>query len=268
MLNMVKSNILTNIKFYRRNRLLVGGSLFILAVMAVSTLPGIFYFSKTKHLDIIRMLFSTLSSFTTIVIGGLGLLFISHHLRNRTTKMVFTKPCSPELWLLSGLLSAGLVAAVSYVLIFIICSALFLYWGLPFQWGLVVITFDQLIQSMIALSFAVFLAVLFHPVIAVLIIVLFNESSFYYLKLLLMSGIKSGGSSEGLLRLLKGLVDAVYMVMPTFQPFSEKLHSVYSSFRITPGHINYVLLVFAYGLISCSFYYLLSLYFLKGKRHV
>ncbi|MBI5026748.1 MAG: hypothetical protein HZC12_08525, partial [Nitrospirae bacterium] len=232
------TNIGINFKFYRRNRLLLVASIFIILVLGLSTIPGMFFLTKSGHLEIIRMVFSQLSSFATIVTAGLGLLLISHHIRNRSTKMVFTKPCLPEVWLLSSFLSASAVSFALYAGILLICSILFVVWNIPFQWGMLYIAFNDFLQAVILLSYITFLTVIFHPVLAVLFIFIFHEGTFYSIKLLLIGGIKAvgEGSVSIWLKILKGVVDVIYMVSPSLEPFSEKTGQIYSSLRISDAN--------------------------------
>lgn len=270
MFSQLAANIKINFKFYKRNRLLLVASIFIVGVMGLSAIPSLLFFTKTKHLEIIRAIFSELSSFITIVTAGLGLLFISYHIRNRTTKMVFTKPCSPGVWLLSSLMSSSFVSLIFFVGIFSLCSVLFLFWDIPFQSGLIYVTVNDFLHATIILSYITLLAVLFHPVIAVLFIFIFHDNTFYYLKLLLAAGIKSSGDGplSSALNIGKRFVDVIYMIMPSSEPFSEKMSSVYSSFRISAGAWQYLFLAFIYTLIIAAFYYLLALFFLRKKRHL
>jgi hypothetical protein len=115
-----------------------------------------------------------------------------------------------------------------------------------------------------------FLTVLFHPVLAVLFFFIFNESTFYSLKLLLASGVKASGDRPlaSALQLLKRVVDLIYMITPTIEPFSERMSSVYSSFRTSAEDWEYLFLAFIYTIVVTGFFSLLSLYFLKKKRHI
>jgi len=264
------ANIGVNFKFYRRNRLLLVASIFIIGVLGLSTIPALLFLSKTKHLELINIIFSELSSFTTIITAALGLLFISYHIRNRTTKMVFTKPCSPDVWLLSSLVSASIVSLVLFAGIFSICSILFLVWKIPFQWGIIYVTVNDFLHVTIILSYITFLAVLFHPVIAVLFIFIFHDSTFYSLKLLLAGGIKASndGPLSLALKIAKWFVAFIYMIIPTSKPFSEKMSVIYSSLRISAENWQYLFLAFIYTLVVTTLFYLLSLYFLKKKQHI
>lgn len=264
------ANIKTNFKFYRRNRLLLVAAILIVVVLGLSSLPMMFFLTKTKYLFIIKTIFSELSGFATIITAGLGLLFISHHIRNRSTKMVFTKPCSPEMWLFSGFLSAVIVSLILYMMIFIVCSILFWAWDVPFQWGMLYVTVNDFLQAVVILSYISLLAVLFHPVVVVLFIFIFNESAFYSIKVFLIGGIKAAGESSivPLLKVIKGFIDIAYMIVPTFSPYSGKTGTVYSSFRTSTQDWGYLLLSFTYILFASALFYLLSVYFLKKKRHI
>jgi hypothetical protein len=270
MVAQILTNIRINLKFYRRNRLLLISSILIMGVLGLSIIPAFFFLTKTKHLEIIRIIFAQLSSFTTIITAALGLLLISHHIGNRTTKMVFTKPCPPEIWLLSNFLSASLVSFTLSIGIFFICSILCLGWGIPFQWGILYITFNEFLQAVVVLSYITFLTVLFHPVIAVLFIFLFSDGVFYSLKLLLAGGVKasSGGSFSIGLKMAKLFVDVIYMILPNGKPFFERMSPVYSSLRVSAESWGYLLLAFAYTVLVASLLYLLSAYFLKKRAHI
>jgi hypothetical protein len=63
--------------------------------------------------------------------------------------------------------------------------------GIPFQDGYVFISLDYFIKSIILLSYIMFLAMVFHPVMAVLVVSIFNEGTFYGLKTMLMAVSKS-----------------------------------------------------------------------------
>jgi hypothetical protein len=52
---------------------------------------GVQSFNSFREID------SDLNAFVRILAAGMGLLIMSSHLRNRSLKMVFTKPCPPGL---------------------------------------------------------------------------------------------------------------------------------------------------------------------------
>src|SRR5258708_15617672 len=80
--------------------------LVFLLLTGLSSLPPLFMHSGVQSFNALRQIFSVLNGFLLFFSGGLGLFIISSHLRSRSLKMVFTKPCSPALWLISAFLSA------------------------------------------------------------------------------------------------------------------------------------------------------------------
>ncbi len=264
----IMATVAVNFKFYRRNRLLLAAALLILLVIGLSAIPSFFFLTKSQHLAIVTMVSSQLSGIATILTPALGLLLISHHLGNRSAKMVFTKPCPPEAWLAASHLSAIAVAAAFYGGIFVICSVLFVVWGIPFQWGLVYVLLNNFAHALIWLGYLSFLAVVFHPVVAVLVVVIFQEGTFYALKLLLISGIKAagGGSLAFILTCLKWVVSAVYLLVPVTHPFEEKTGEVYKSLRGADADWPALLATWGYTLAISALFFLLANFFLKRKR--
>lgn len=265
----LRNNIVVNFKFYKRNKLVLTAAIFIFLGLGLSFIPSMFFLTKTQHLAIVTSLFSQLSTFSTLITAALGLLLISQHLRNRSTKMIFTKPCSPEIWLLSSFLSASAVCLALYLGILFICSTLFVVWNIPFQWGIAYVAINDFIQAIILLSYITFLAVVFHPVSSVLFLLVFQDSTFYFLKMILMSKIKELGEHVSpWLRISEGFIDSIYMTVPTLSPYSSETSSIYSSLRVSNGNWKYLFLALAYTLVISTLFYLLAVYFLKKKRHI
>lgn len=264
----IMANVGVNFKFYRRNRLLLVAGLLILLVASLSAVPSLFFLTKSQHLSIIIKVAEELSSFATIIVPFLGLLLISQHLGNRSAKMIFTKPCPPEIWLISSSMSAVMVAAVFYAGIFLLCSLLFFVWEIPFQWGLVFVILNDFSHVLIWLAYITFLAVVFHPVVAVMFVFIFQEGIFYYLKLLLISGIKTAGEGSFAIFLtsVKWLVDTIFLIIPITDPFEEKTRGVYESLRGTDADWLILVATWGYALGVSLFFFLLANYFLKRKR--
>ncbi len=264
------ANIQTNLTFYRRNRLLVAASVFIILILGLTLVPAMFFLSNTQRLEQVRVIFKQVNDFAMVVTAGLGLLLVSQHIRDRSVKMVFTKPCLPETWLLSSFLSAGLVALVLYAGSFLIASFLSAIWSIPFPTGIVFIFVNELFLAISLMAYVTFLSVIFHPVLAVMFVLVIQEGMFYWLKILIASGIKAAGTKPvfPLLKPLKFFVDAVYMILPTFKPYDEKTRQVYTSLRGSDADWNYLLLAIAYALALTALFYFLTAYVLKKKRYV
>jgi hypothetical protein len=270
MYQQVLANIRTNLIFYRRNRLIIAAVVFIVLVLGLTTLPSFFFMSNTQRLEQLRQLFTLVNGFTLVLTAGLGLVLVSQHIRDRSVKMVFTKPCLPETWLLSSFLSAALVAFVLYAGSFLIASALALIWKLPYPSGIFYISINQFFQTVSLMAYATFLSVILHPVLAAMILLVLREGLLYTLKIILASGIKAAGAKAFVpfLKFVKLFVDAAYLVLPTFNPYAEKTAPVYTSLRGSDADWNYLFPAVAYALTVSALFYFLTAYVLKKKRYV
>jgi len=76
----------TNLRFFRRNRLLLALGLLLLVVTGISAVFSLLAGSGTSHFDLLRSTVSELNEFVIIFAGGLGLFLVSSHLRNRNLK--------------------------------------------------------------------------------------------------------------------------------------------------------------------------------------
>ncbi len=267
---LLRANVETNLVFYRRNRLLVAAALFIVLIMGITSIPAIIFTSKTQHLDLIKTVLRMVTGFSTFVTVGLGLMLVSQHIRDRSVKMVFTKPCLPEVWLLGSFLSAALVAFVLFAGGLLISSILFAVWGIPFQTGVLFIVLNEFFQALSLMAFATFLSVVFHPVMALFVLLVLREELFYWLKVMLTGGIKALGNNvlAVLLVPVKLLVDWLYMLWPTFSPYEEKMSRLFTSLRGSDADWTYLFLSITYAVLLTAAFYFLTGYVLKKKRYV
>jgi hypothetical protein len=196
---------------------------------------------------------------------GLGLFAVSAHLRERSVKLVLTKPCLPETWLASIFLAAILVTFAIYGFVALGAAALSWIWEIPWQSGFLLMAVESACQAVIQMAFLTCLAVAFHPVVAVLMALFFNEGAIYQLKFLLTGGIASGGDTPGL-TLATVLCDTLYMVLPMISPFEKELDSVRMSLRATGGDWLTLLGVLGYTAFVTVFLFLLSDYLLRRKN--
>ena len=97
----LRANIRTNLRFYARNRLLLILSLLFGGIMSLSLLPSLFFTSAGTRFHILLQIYSAFRTFLFIVVGMIALLSVWYHRSQKCVKLVFTKPCSPENWILS-----------------------------------------------------------------------------------------------------------------------------------------------------------------------
>lgn len=267
MAELLRANILAHLAYYRRSRLLLAFALVFLVLTGLQSLPMIFGFSSFQRFNVLRELFSGLTFFLQVFAAGLGLFLISSHLRNRSLKMVFTKPCSPAVWLLSAFLAAVLVSFVINCVVFGSVLTLSFVWHIPARLGLLYVSLDTFIASIAVIAYLMLLGMLVHPAIAVVFAVIFNSDLFYSGQVWALATIRSGNSSL-FLRGLARIFHFFYLLIPMFHPLSQKTEGIYNSLRVIHSDWRYLLYSLGYTLVLTAFCYGLSLFALQGKKHI
>jgi ABC-type transport system involved in multi-copper enzyme maturation permease subunit len=263
----LRANVLADFAFFRRSRLLLAFTIAFLLLTGLSSLPALFGDSGVLNFNSLKSIFSELNNFLLILAGGLGLFIVASHLRNRSLKMVFTKPCTPALWMASAMLAA---AIVSFLLTGVIClSALAVSygWHIPVRPGLLFVSADTFIASLGVIAYMMLLATLVHPAIAVTLVVIFNAETFYSAQLWAQATLRSGSSSL-FLRVLEHIFHFLYLVLPMFFAFGKKTEGIYSSLRVGHSEWKYLPYSFGYALTLSAFCYFLSVLALQKRRHI
>jgi hypothetical protein len=231
------ANIKTNLRFFSRNKLFLVAVLFCMIITSLSFLPNLFFSDSVDRFDTVLRINNSLGSFGYLLSGTMILLFISHHLRGRSLKMVVTKPCTPAEWVATGMLTAAIVTFVYYVLVVLICSGLMLYWDIPFQSGIFFVSIYRFLICLAVISYIGFLTVVMHPVVTIFFLLVVNDTLLYSFILMLDSKAQSTG--DGAVAALSGfgalLIKVIYGVVPNFSPFTDKVDAIFESLRIIPG---------------------------------
>lgn len=258
------ANFGADLRFFRRNRLLLVLGLLFLVVTAISCVFSLVGGSGTSRFDLLRSTVSELNEFAVLFSGGLALFLVSSHVRNRSLKMVFTRPCLPETWLAAGFAAVLSVSAILFAAI--LSGAVFfsLLWKVPFQSGFVLAALEAMGRSGVVAGFLFLLTLLVHPVVAVFLVVLFNEGTFYSLRFLLLTAIKTTGGNPILPFLEKGTY-LVYIVLPSFSPYGERMESVHGSMRAAPADWKTLGSIWLYAVAACGLFYFLSVFALRRK---
>jgi ABC-type transport system involved in multi-copper enzyme maturation permease subunit len=267
MAELLRANLLANFAYYRRSRLLLSFMLVFLLLTGLSSLPPLFMNSGVQSFNALQQIFSVLNGFLLFFSGGLGLFIISSHLRSRSLKMVFTKPCSPALWLISAFLSAVAVSLLLHGIVLGGAAVLSLGWHLPVRAGLVFVSVDTFVASVGIIAYLMLLTTVVHPAIAVTFALIFNADLFYQFQSWTQAVIRSGTSSLAL-RALERLFHYLYLLLPMVYAFGQKTESIYSSLRVLHGDWKYLLYSFGYVVVLSAFCYCLALFALQKKRHI
>jgi len=264
MLEIFTANVWAHLTFFRRNRLVLAASIIMLFVMGLSTLPSLFFTSSNKQFEIITIIFSRLNLFTFLLTGGLGLFLVAAHLRARNIKMVVTKPCPPEVWLLTGFVAAALVSLFLHAGVLGVSLLLSVIWNVPVQSGFLFLAIDSFSTSLILLSYLMFLSMVMHPVLAIIVSLLFNEGAFYGLMTIfgVARNVNDGGfwSSLGY-----HTAKTVYFMTPMTDPLAGKGIGVYYSYKTELADWSYLGESFVYMIAICGMFYFLSCLFLRRK---
>jgi len=264
MLELLLVNTRTFLRFHRRNRLLIGFGLVILAIFALSFVPSLLFATTTSRFEMLRNLASQMNGFALVLVPALGLLAVSSHLRARNVKLVVTKPCPPEVWLGALFLSAILVALAIHTAMAVFTAVLSWWWAVPYQPGFLFIAIEGFFSSVVMLSFLTALAMAIYPVIAVVTVLFFNESTFYGLKFMVAAAQRSG-QEKGLLA-AQVACDTVYQLLPMLDPLGERVEALRASLRVT-GH-DWLLLGVAgvYAAVTTAFFFAASSWLLRRKN--
>ena len=267
MAELLKANILTDVTYYRRSKLLLAFMLVFLLITALQSLPPLFMNSGVQNFNSLQQIVSTLNFFILILSAGMGLLIISSHLRNRSLKMVFTKPCPPEVWLLSAFLSAAAMSIFLNIVVLgsgVLLSAL---WHLPVRMGLVFVSAETFVASLGLIAYLILLAMVMHPALAAIVAIIFNADLFYQFDVWTKAAIRSGNSSFAL-RVVERVFHSFYILLPIVFPFDKQTENIHTSLRVLSSEWKYLIFSFGYALALSAFCYCLSLFALKRRNHI
>lgn len=267
MVELLRANVLANFAYYRRSRLLIAFALVFLLLTGLSSLPTFFVNSGVQNFNSLQEIYSSMNGFLLFFAGGLGLFVVSSHLRNRSLKMVFTKPCSPAVWLLSAFVSAVAVSLLLNLVVLASAVTLSLVWHLPVRAGLLFISVDTFVASVGLIAYLMLLATLAHPAIAVTFALIFNADLFNDAQMWAQSVIRSGNSSLGL-RVLGRVFHYLYFLVPMVHAFGKRTENIYSSLRIPHGEWKYLIYSFGYAMALAAFCYFLALFAMQRKKHI
>jgi hypothetical protein len=264
---LVRANVLADFAFYRRSRLLLAFAIICVLITCLSALPAIFSDSGVESFRTLQGIFSELNGMLLFLAGAVGLFVISSHLRSRALKMVFTKPCTPSVWLGSAFLSAVLVSLLLNTMILAGTATLSLIWHLPIRTALLFISTENFITSVGIIAYLMLLATLLHPALAVTFILIFNAEMFYDFQLWTQGAIRAGNSSL-YLRALEKVFHFFYLLLPMFNAYGKKTQDVSYSLRVAHGEWKYLLYSFGYVLTLSAFCYFSALFALQRKPHI
>jgi len=261
------ANIKTNFKFLFRNLLL----LLIIIIFALTILQNLLISSFThqsniNRFDTIQTIVGITQGFSNVLVISIGVLIVFSHFRGRSLKMIFTKPCLPETWLLSLFLTVVISAAVLYLFSFLVASCLFMVWKIPYQWGLLYLTAREMLTTCATSLTLLMLCLIVHPILAVFVLLTFQESSFYFFVTQLEALLRiTSSTSSFFLSLAKQFAYAIYMILPA-DLFGTESQKIKLSWLMTGKDALHLGIIFIYTVLLSALLFFLSLMLLRKKR--
>lgn len=221
----------SHLLFYRRSRIVLAVGLVILGFWILGTLPVFFGGTAGDRFNQLRQLADQITSLGWFLSAALGLYVTSSHLRNKSIQVVLTRPGSPQIWLASIFVSALLVAAGIQALGALVTFMMSVAWGVPYQLGFLYLAIHAVFEAAIIIALLTTLGAVVHPVVAVLLAALFNESAFASLRFgtTIMVAQGTGG---GTMRAIKAVVVAIHEGLPMLDPFKAQTPAVTNSLRV------------------------------------
>ncbi|MEO5824055.1 MAG: hypothetical protein ABIT71_26405 [Vicinamibacteraceae bacterium] len=247
----------SHLRFYRRSRIVLGVGLGILALWSLTMLPLFFGGSAASRFNQLRGVAAQLTSLGWLLSAALGLYVTSAHLRNRSLQVILTRPGSPQLWLASVFVSALMVAAAMQAIGAVVTLALSLAWGVPYQIGFAYMAVDAVFEAAIIIAMLTTLGAVLHPVVALLVALLFNDGTFASLRFG-VEFMKAQGHGGWFTDAVRPLVIAIHTALPMLDPFESRTASVAQSMRVDGGDWGYLAATAAYSLAVTVVCFLLA----------
>lgn len=264
MFSHLRLHIWAHLKFYLRNRLVLGLMVVATAFWSMGFVTFLMWDSAGGRFERLKYLSTQMHELAWFYGALLALIAMSAHLRDRSTRLVFTRATRPELWIVSVFASALLVAVVAHGLTAVATFALSLAWDIPYQVGFLWLALDAMVESVVVIALLAALAVGIHPVIAVTVMFLFSDNITYYFYSLL-SGASQAGALGGWATAGKWMTRAAYTVMPMFDPFNAETGGVNASLRVTGGDWAYLAATAAYAALVASFCFFFATFTLRRR---
>lgn len=266
--NKVMANAAANLIFYRRNRLLWFIAAVFLAYGGLSMVPALYFSGNQTRLLILTQTLKVIAFLIKAFALSLGVLTVWYQLRNRCYKMVVTRPCTPEVWLLGSYSSAFFVSLVLYLVLFAGTLLVFLLMGVPVQWGILYLLVREFASLVAQFSLLCMLCVLVHPFLAMLVFLLSNAWMFFQLTILTTAGYRAAENlpAKILYGLGKLLFAGIYFFLPSWDLNEKRTQEVWGSLRMEPGDLFGLGQLVCYCLLVATIAYCVTCFALRRKR--
>jgi hypothetical protein len=247
----------SHLRLFRRSRIVLAVGLVLLGFWVLGLLPFFFNGTTGNRFNQLRLLSRQLAELGWLLSAGLGLFVTSTHLRNKSVQTILTRPGSPQIWLASVFLAALVVAAATQVAGALITFALSVLWGVPYQLGFLYLAIDSVFEAAIVIAFLTTLGAVVHPIVALLIALLFNESTFASLRFVL-SMMAAQGQGGWLLATMKAVVIGIHEALPMLDPFATQTGDVAETLRVSARTWGFLGATALYSFVVTTICFLLA----------
>jgi ABC-type transport system involved in multi-copper enzyme maturation permease subunit len=253
-----------HLKFLARSRVLLGFATLIVLGTAIGLVPALFLETTSNRFDVLKSVAEQLHGTAALITGGIGLLAIWSHRRQRSLKIVASKPSPLEGWVASIFAAAAMAGIAAHAAVAAATFGLSLYWGVPYESGFVYLAAMRFVESLILLAVLSALSSALHPVIAALIVMFFSESTFRFLGTFVAGATEAGRRSLGM-RLSLKLLRALYYIAPAYAPFEHKTALVHESLRVAAVDWKYLAATCGYTLLASAVGFLVTVVVLRRR---
>lgn len=248
----VGAHVRTHFRFFARNRILLAASAIFLVFAGLTILSATVWTTAGGHVALLQHVGQTLFGFLRFLAPGMALLLVFSHVRDRSLRVVLTKPQPGESWLLSGILAVALVAFALHVAVLGLETCLALVWKVPGVLpGLAYGALDSFVRSLVSVGYLTLLATLFHPVVALLVLSLVNEPTLGAIREMLALNVAA--SPGGVLSWLgERVAAAAYYAVPMLHAFGSRTDQAVGAFRLTGETWLYLAARAGYSLLALA----------------
>jgi hypothetical protein len=250
-------HVVSHLRFLRRSKIVYGVGLVIVGLWSLAMLPMFYGGTASARFTQLQQLSSQLSGLGWLLSAGLGLYITSTHLRSRSVQVILTRPGSPQVWLGSVFVSALLMAAALQAFGALVTFLLSILWDVPYQIGFVYLAVDAVFEAAIMIAMLTTLGAVVHPIVALLLSLLFNEGTFFTLRYG-ADLLTAQGQGGWLVAVGRPIVVAIHTLLPMVDPFAGQTAAVGSSMRVSPADWGYLLATAAYSLAVTAVCFLLA----------
>lgn len=270
MMKAFQSNLVAHLIFFRRNRLVLLVGLFLCFIWGSTLIPSLLFISARDKFQLIQMLMSQSHGVVMVFVAALAVMALHYNFNQRCFKMVITRPCPPEVWLLALYAAVMLVAAVLYALVLVAVVVLFRVWHIPLQWGVFYVVGNSFLTVMTIVPVLIFLVTVMHPFLAIILMALANEGTFYGLLVMLSAALSHATApwAKFWYGVANTVVYGVYLVVPSYSLFERKVAKIHSSLRMGWNDLEWLGLTLLYTVLIGALFFALAALALRRRRHI